>query len=594
VIKKSVEKLLLKNSLWVAATAAVVPWVVVGVFTPALGTLSLSTLFIAIAAGMLAALFFASIGRQVVSRRFRKLAQSEAQLLGLMRLSGDWYWEQDNEGRITSILHRSAPQAHAESGPSVFPVLGQTRWDLPGLEVVEGSWDEVRAVMQNQQSFEKRLFRYTSAQGERLYFESSGMPQSDWQGNVYGYCGVSVNVTEGCLNKNRRRAERALLKGLMLGLPEQRLFSEFVTELASALHCVGHITLWAQRAADPTQPGTGSFELLASTRAVNDVSDVTAIAWPQAQAELAAQWPGVWFELSGDDADGALQALIAVEPHNGSAPSAKDRARVHDALALLMLALERQRFEAEIQKFNDSLEVKISERTAALVETNKELESFSYTVSHDLRAPLRAIDGFTNIILEDYGDVVPADAQQLLKRISNNAAQMGNLIDGLLDFSRLLRNQPVRVDVSMQGIVEQSCEQLNAHGRATVTVGDLPATIGDPLWFTQVWMNLIDNALKFSGKKTEPCVSIKAKPMVGGVRYTVQDNGAGFDPAYKEKLFNVFERLHHKKDFDGTGVGLAIVKRIIERHGGHVFADSQPGEGACFGFYLPTQTLAEK
>ena len=289
-----------------------------------------------------------------------------------------------------------------------------------------------------------------------------------------------------------------------------------------------------------------------------------------------------------------MQALIAVEPHNQSEPSVKDRARVRDAMSVLMLALERQRFETEIQQFNDSLELKISERTAALVETNKELESFSYTVSHDLRAPLRAIDGFTNIILEDYGDAVPADAQQLLKRISNNAAQMGNLIDGLLDFSRLLRNQPVRVDVSMQAIVEQSCEQLNAHGRAKVTVGELPASVGDPLWFTQVWMNLIDNALKFSGKKENPSVEIKAEPLPDGVRYTVQDNGAGFDPAYKEKLFNVFERLHHKKDFDGTGVGLAIVKRIIERHGGHVFADSKPGEGACFGFYLPTQAPSDK
>jgi signal transduction histidine kinase len=525
-----------------------------------------------------------------VLRRFRKLGQSESQLLGLMRLSGDWYWEQDVRGRVVSLLHRSTPQAGAETGPTEFPILGHTRWDLAGLGPVDMSWADFRQLMDNKKPFEKVRFLYTSAVGERLYFVSSGVARTDWRGQDLGYCGVSVNITDRCLNQNLRMAERQLLRGLMLGLPPERLLGGFCSELAGAMHRVCDVYCWML--VDPVDAQSpGRMQLIAHSEGALALTALESLNWPHDRDRLLEALPGACLEEPHDSPHQTPLGFLVAVPRNHAPLSEKDRIRFHDAGSLLMLVLERQHFERETQQFNSQLETRIAERTASLQQTNRELESFSYTVSHDLRAPLRAIDGFTNIILEDFEADLPPDAVQLLKRISNNASQMGKLIDGLLDFSRLLRNQPVQVEVNMRALVDQVCETLNTGSRADIQIGSLPDALGDPLWFTQVWMNLIDNALKFSGKKPNPRVTIEATSQDDGVRFSVADNGAGFDPAYRDKLFNVFERLHHKKDFDGTGVGLAIVKRIIERHGGFVYAESVLGEGARFGFFLPWSSL---
>ncbi|BET25554.1 phospho-acceptor domain-containing protein [Limnobacter thiooxidans] len=266
-----------------------------------------------------------------------------------------------------------------------------------------------------------------------------------------------------------------------------------------------------------------------------------------------------------------------------------DVLRVLTAIRLLGLCVERRVFEDDLQGLNGTLEQRITDRTAELTRSNSELEAFTYTVSHDLRAPLRAIDGFSSILKEDFADSLPAEANGLLDRISNNARQMGGLIDGLLDFSRLLRTDVARVKVDQQQLVEQILDQLDAKRKNIVEVCDLPPVYADPVLLKQVWMNLIDNALKFSSKAEHPKVIIHCEKGVRTFRFTVQDNGAGFDMKYADKLFNVFERLHHKKDFDGTGVGLAIVKRIIERHGGEISASGELGQGACFTFTLPDQ-----
>jgi light-regulated signal transduction histidine kinase (bacteriophytochrome) len=235
-----------------------------------------------------------------------------------------------------------------------------------------------------------------------------------------------------------------------------------------------------------------------------------------------------------------------------------------------------------------SIEEHVQARTALLVSSNADLEAFSYTVSHDLQAPLRAIDGFAQVLCEDFNKQLPEQAYSLLARIRSNAQYMTQLINSLLDFSRLSRTALVLVDVDLNSLVENIQVQLNAKQHARFVLGDLPTVKADYILFSQVWMNLIDNALKFSSGKEDPCIEITAQRFSDQWHFVVRDNGAGFDMKYMDKLFTVFERLHHQKDFEGIGVGLAIVKRIVERHGGEIWAKGEVDHSAEVGFSLPS------
>ena len=218
---------------------------------------------------------------------------------------------------------------------------------------------------------------------------------------------------------------------------------------------------------------------------------------------------------------------------------------------------------------------------------NKELESFSYSVSHDLRAPLRAIDGYARMLEEDYVGRLDAEAERLLGVVRSNARRMGQLIDDLLAFSRLGRQQPMAQSVDMTRMASEVVQELRGSRTVAVQLEPLPPAKADPALVRQVWLNLIGNALKYSAKKPAPRVVIAGRENGQENIYSVTDNGAGFDMRYAEKLFGVFQRLHRADEFEGTGVGLAIVQRVVTRHGGRVWAEGRPGEGACFSFSLP-------
>ena len=229
---------------------------------------------------------------------------------------------------------------------------------------------------------------------------------------------------------------------------------------------------------------------------------------------------------------------------------------------------------------------------AELRTLNQELESFSYSVSHDLRAPLRAIDGFSRILLEDHAAGLDPEAHRVLGVIRSNTQRMGHLIDDLLSFSRLGRKELDRARVDMTALAQAAAEELrqaNGDRPVAVTIDPLPPALGDRALLHQVWSNLLQNAFKFSRGRPAPRVRVGSRREGTETVYLVTDNGVGFDPSYAHKLFGVFQRLHHTEEFEGTGVGLAIVQRVVHRHGGRVWAEGVVDGGATFSFTLPNE-----
>ncbi|WGQ09214.1 ATP-binding protein [Pedobacter gandavensis] len=256
---------------------------------------------------------------------------------------------------------------------------------------------------------------------------------------------------------------------------------------------------------------------------------------------------------------------------------------------LIIANRELKNAEDEVRQLNDELEQKVAERTAQLESVNKELESFSYSVSHDLRAPIRAINGYTKILVEDYEAVIDEDGVKILQSIINNSKKMGELIDDLLAFSKLGRKQVTVSTVDMLDLVDQVKEEVLLEQHKNLpefNIAKLPNAIADKSLIKQVWINLISNAIKYSRHKEKTTIEIGSYQEDDHIVYFVKDGGAGFDMQYYDKLFGVFQRLHSQEEFEGTGIGLAIVHRIVQRHQGKVWAESTLNEGSCFYFSL--------
>ncbi|MGC1391846.1 MAG: PAS domain S-box protein [Bacteroidales bacterium] len=258
---------------------------------------------------------------------------------------------------------------------------------------------------------------------------------------------------------------------------------------------------------------------------------------------------------------------------------------------------DRKNAEFQIKKLNEELEGRVIQRTEMLEAANKELEAFSYSVSHDLRAPLRAVHGYSKILLEDYEDKLDDEGRRVCNIISSSAMQMGGLIDDLLSFSRIGRSHLNPGVINMKSQAESLFTELSNEtekAKIHLEIGKLHKAYGDQSLIKHVWNNLISNALKYTSKQPNPEVTIGSKKEGEMVTYFVKDNGVGFDMQYSHKLFGVFQRLHNESEFEGNGVGLAIVQRIVLRHGGKVWAEGEVGKGATFYFSLPADDKGQK
>ncbi|NUN64718.1 AAA family ATPase [Pseudanabaena biceps] len=271
----------------------------------------------------------------------------------------------------------------------------------------------------------------------------------------------------------------------------------------------------------------------------------------------------------------------------------KDIPRIRDILqvfaARASAELQRKTANEQIYELNQSLEARVKERTAQLEITNKELEAFSYSVSHDLRAPLRAVNGFARILQEDYGSRLDDEGKRYLQIVRDNATRMGELIDDLLNLSRWNRREISKRLIVVNDLINQVLADFKneiTSRNIELIIADLPNCQADISLLTQVWINLISNAIKYTGKVEHPCIEIGYQRINDKLTYFIRDNGAGFDMQYADKLFGVFQRMHLERDFEGTGIGLAIVYKIIQRHGGNIWAESALNQGATFYFAI--------
>jgi light-regulated signal transduction histidine kinase (bacteriophytochrome) len=286
-----------------------------------------------------------------------------------------------------------------------------------------------------------------------------------------------------------------------------------------------------------------------------------------------------------------ISALLATLVHVSQISRARAASLVRVDADLRESIDETEREGTEIRELRGALETRVTERTATMQETIEELETFNYSVSHDLRSPIGAVINFAAILQHDHGDQLDESARDCLDRIAKSAKVAISLMDGLLAFSRSGREEINKIEVNMRDLVEGVRDDLAAADPSAATailIGELPDAYADPAVIRRVFTNLISNGLKFARKPEAPSVEVAGYAQAGEIIYFVRDQGVGFDMHYATKLFRVFERLHSSEEFQGHGIGLAIVSRLVRRHGGRVWAQGAVGKGATFLFSLPT------
>jgi PAS domain S-box-containing protein len=394
-------------------------------------------------------------------------------------------------------------------------------------------------------------------------------------GQAPGAVAVLRDITDRHAAEEQLRSSEELLQLLLDGARDYAIYM---------LDPAGHIVSWSLNA--ERLNGYDSEETIGESYARLFTPEDRAAGRPERVLRQAAEFGRAELDGPQERKDGtrfwAHGLLTAVRDPDGS---------VRGFVNVSQDVSERKRSEQVIERLNADLEQRVTERTADLREANAELESFSYSVSHDLRAPLRAVDGFAKMLALDYEETLGEQGRRYVSRIRAGAQQMGELIDGLLAFSRLQRQEMATGRVRLAELVAEVWDELapeRGERPVELVVGELPDALGDPRLIRHVVVNLLGNAVKYTRDADPARVEVGHKVTAGGeATYYVRDNGAGFDMRYADKLFKVFQRLHRAEEYEGTGIGLALAHRIVHRHGGQIWADATPGAGATFYFTLP-------
>jgi PAS domain S-box-containing protein len=510
-------------------------------------------------------------------RAMDPLKENAQGLRTLAAISTDFYWEQDTEYRFIDV---SSEPGSVKTQADVNGSLGKCRWELPGAVPLNMSWEAHGAVLDARQPF--RDFEYFRVMGEKLprYLSVSGVPVYDNQNQFLGYRGTKRDISARKQTETALRASEARFRTVVATLAEAVILRDadgrIVDCNTSAERLFGR-TLAQMRGSTSVGSEWQMLREDGSLMPVNKRPSVAARRTGLPQSSVVVGYRKI------DRSD--LWALINVQPlFDGLASTPSGYVTTITDISKL------KRGEMEIVRLNVELENRVLRRTAQLEAVNKELEAFSYSVAHDLRSPLSAIDGFCALLQK----TVPAEsgerAHHYLTRIRGGVQRMGELTDGLLSLAQLSRANLSwqTVDMSAEALkILNQCSENDASRMVQTTVEPGLVVQADSSLLRQVLENLIANAWKFSSKKSSAEISVgKETGADQQPVYFVRDNGAGFDMAYVDKLFGTFQRLHSPEEFAGSGIGLATVKRIITRHGGRIWACSSVGEGATFYFTL--------
>ncbi len=494
-----------------------------------------------------------------------------ARLRDYTDLATDWHWETD----ATLRLQFSRAEGHLASALDQRAVRNRRLWEISALSPVHGDWEECHRQFQSGKSLQLHLVLHRP-DGVVRHIELRGRPITDRSGQLCGYRGTG-------------RDETAFVQSIRALREVETRHREMVNHLREVIFRIdarGRFTYlnraWETLTGQPVSQAIGQRIL-------------RWLSKDEARYLLARLEPML---------DGRRDSMqIEVRTGTGSASARWLEIAIgarfdgHGKLESLSGSIEditqRKQAEATLYDMNAELERRVKRRTAELEASNRELEAFSYSVSHDLRNPLRAIDGFSQIILEDYGDQLDAQAHSHLARIRAASQKLSTLIDDLLELGRLTRTPISRAEVDLSALARAIMRDLRAESperEGKLAIGMHLMARVDPMLASVLLEHLLRNAWTFTACRETAEIEFDARLRNREVVFHVRDNGIGFDMAHAAQLFKPFNRLHDQSDRSGTGIGLATVQRIVNRHGGRIWAEGAPDKGACFYFTLPDPT----